>query len=114
MPLPAVEQGHGAAVRGDAVDLNLMAADHEVGVDFGVVEELALRRVLRQVIDRPAETGAVGDMRDRVLVEERVEEDQPGGLDLGGVVDQGDLTEAVRVLVRVELGAYDLGAPARR
>ncbi len=62
LPLPAVEQGHGAPVRGDAVDLNLTAADHEVGVDLGVVEELALRRVFRQVLDRPAEPGAIRDM----------------------------------------------------
>ena len=82
LPLAAVEQRHRAPVRGDAVDLNLTAADHEVGVDLGVVEELALRRVLRQVLDRPAEPGAVRDVRDRVLVEERVEEDEPGGLDL--------------------------------
>src|SRR5581483_9630472 len=54
-PVPAPKQGHGLAGLGDAVDLELGRADHEVGVDRRVVDAALaplLRRQRRRPLDR--------------------------------------------------------------
>ena len=70
---------HGGAAGLEIVDLDVEPADHEVGVDRGCVEpdflELGLACVAAAV-DRLEQPSAVGDMAARVLVEERVQEDE--------------------------------------
>ena len=54
--------------------------------------------------DQVGEAGAVGDVRGGVLVEERVQERDPGPADGRRPVDERDLAEPARALVRLELG----------
>src|SRR5216684_7703719 len=57
-----------------AVDLDLWAADHEVGVDAGVVQS---RLSIRERVDAKGKAVSVGDMARRVLIEQRVVEREP-------------------------------------
>ena len=90
-PLAAVEQRDHRAAGLDRVDLDLRAADHEVGVHARAVERL--RRVLAEALDRPVEARAPGDVRGGVLVEERVLKDDARVGDARGGVDERQLAE---------------------
>ena len=59
-------------------------------------------------VDRPRQPAAPGDVGGRVLVEERVVEDDPGLADARGVVDQRDLAEPAGALVERDLGPHEL------
>ena len=96
-----------------AVDLDLGAADHEVGVDPGDVDpagEQHVRLEVSDVAEHVREAGAERDVACLVLVEERVVEDEPRLLDGGGAVDECDLPQRGRLLVSRELSADDVGA----
>ena len=64
-------------------------------------------------VDGEREALAVGDVGGRVLVEERVHEDDPGLADAGRAVHERDLAEHGRAVVRGHLAAHDLGALGR-
>src|SRR5690348_15732874 len=79
-PLALAEYRHAAAVGVDAVDVGLVRADHPVDVDQALVAALRrdlLRRKLRAVDEAFRVTLAERDVACRVLVEQRVEEQQP-------------------------------------
>src|SRR4051794_2796048 len=56
-------------VRGDAIDLELRRAHHEVGMSVGLVHPGGVRLVDGEVVERPGDAVAPGDMGGRVLVE---------------------------------------------
>jgi hypothetical protein len=85
-------------------------------VDRGVVEaelrELLLRPVAA-VGDRVEDAGPVRDVAARVLVEERVQEDEAGAADARVAVHQRDLAEHAGVVVLPQLLSDQVGAAAR-
>src|SRR3954469_16437109 len=80
LPVAAAEDRHALAVRGDAVDLQLRGADHEVDVGAALVHALEVVS-----LDEEREAAAEGDVARRVLVEQRVVEHgaERGGAALG-------------------------------
>src|SRR5579884_3934063 len=71
-PVAVPQDRHGLAVPGDAVDLELVRADHEVGVDRGVVDaagDALLRLELARPGDGLQDRRAERDVRRGVLVE---------------------------------------------
>ena len=64
-------------------------------------------------VDRHRQARAVGDVAGRVLVEQRVLEDEPRLLDGRGAVDERDLAEVRRLRIGLELAADDVGALRR-
>src|SRR5205823_4926930 len=104
------------ALARDAVDGDIGAADHEVGVRGGRGEAgllLLLGRHLRAALEPGHDRLAVRDVTRRVLVEERVEEDDPGLAHPRRPVDERDLAERVRALVPLHVGLDHAGALAR-
>src|SRR5689334_12724694 len=78
-PLALAEHRNAAAVGMDAVDIGLVRADHPVDVDQALVAALRrdlLRRKFRAVDEAFRITLAKRDVARRVLVEQRVEEQQ--------------------------------------
>ena len=73
LPDVVAEDRHRLAVAGEPVDLELRAADHEVGVHVGDVDAFA--GLAGDCLD---DREAVGDVAGGVLVEQRVEEREPG------------------------------------
>ena len=76
----AQDRGRGAVCR-EPVDLDLRAADHEVRVERRRVDTALDQLVLAEAlgaVDREGKAAPVGDVAARVLVEERVREDEPG------------------------------------
>ena len=69
--------------------------------------------LLGAVLDRVEDAGAVGDVAARVLVEQRVQEREPGAADARVAVDERDLAEHAGALVLAQLLADQLGAGAR-
>src|SRR4029077_9960056 len=89
-----------------SVELDLRAADHEVGVDAGDV-----RRAVRQLdagVAREAEPAAVRDVAGGILVEERVEEGHARLADARRSVDERNLAEPARAVIAVELRLDDV------
>ena len=74
---------------GDAVDVELRAADHEVDVDLALVDALPLGLVGHLIREAVAERDVAGG----VLVEERVEEDRLQRPDPPAPVDERELAE---------------------
>mgnify|MGYP003391116031 CR=1 FL=1 len=90
---------------GDAVDVELRAADHEVDVDSARVEALPVGVVL----DGQCVGGAECDVTRRVLVEQGVEEHRLERTDSPASVDERELTEARKQLA---LGGGGSGSAA--
>src|ERR1700675_2228994 len=100
----------GATVGSEPGNLDLRTADHEVGVNAGdvdpVVEKLLSWHVTLQDLRQPI---AKSDMASCILVEQRVAKNEAGLLDRRGSVDERDLAEERRLVVRGELLTNDLG-----
>ena len=93
---------------GDAVRVAIEATeerDGEVFVLYGDTPTLSAA-----TLDRLRVRAAIGDVAGRVLVEERVEEREPGLADARRAVDERDLPEVRRLLVSVELTFDHLAA----
>src|SRR3954470_19351531 len=95
LPGALAQHGHGLAALGDAVDVELGAADHEVDVDLAPIDA----RPLELVLDLVAEAVAERDVAGRILVEEGVEEDRSQRTDPPAPVDERELSEVRRALV---------------
>src|SRR3954453_10138069 len=91
-----------AAVRRDAVDLELVAPDHEVRVRVGFVHPSRVRVLDGPVTERPGDAVAPRDVGRRVLVEERVLEHDAGLAHARRAVDQRDLADAAPAGVDVD------------
>src|SRR5213080_3712124 len=87
-PTPLAQDRHSFAVRSDTVDLEIRASDHEIGMRVGLVHPSGVCLVDREVVERPRDAVAPRDVRGRVLVEERVLEDDAGLADARRLVDQ--------------------------
>src|SRR5262249_15412299 len=78
LPVSSSEEWHRVACCVEAVDLDLVAADHQVGVDVGAVHahlpELVVGETLRQILEDAEDGGAVGDVAGGVLIEKAVVE----------------------------------------
>src|SRR5215831_12273491 len=70
LPGAAAKDGHTLAVRGEAVDVELVRADHEVDVGRALVDAADL-----VFVDEEREAAAERDVARGVLVEQRLEED---------------------------------------
>ena len=106
-PVAAAEDRHRLAGRVDAVDLELVRADHEVRVDRGVVDAARGRSSGSSSAahgDRLHDRRAERDVRRGVLVEERVVEHEAGLADARVAVDEGDLAEPRGAVVRRDVG----------
>ena len=84
---------------------------HRRDVDPSLPELVGLQPF--EAVDAERDGGAVGDMARGVLVEERVEERQPGLADARGAVDEGHLAEAPCELVGGEMAFDRVRARAR-
>ena len=93
------------AVLVHAVDREIVAADHEVGVVSGVVDadlvQLLLGHALK-ALDALVEAEAEREMARGVLIEERVVEEQTGLVDRGLLRHERDLAEIVTALVHAD------------
>src|SRR6266516_7875266 len=94
LPASVPEDGFAHAVAGDAGDVELAAADHEVEVDRARVHA---RLVL--AVDEKAEAASERDVTRGVLVEQRVEEDRLERTDAALAVDERQLAEPGRAVV---------------
>src|SRR4051812_41347895 len=100
LPESARDQRLARSPRGDAVDLEVGAADHHVEVDRRPVE------AGRRAVTRTAEAGAECDVRCRVLAHQRVVVHALALSDAGRRVDERDLAEPAAVAARI---AVDVG-----
>ena len=97
MPITSPEEWHSVASGVEAVDLDLVAADHEVRVDMGAVDahapQLVVRETLRQILKGAENGGAVGDVAGGILVQKAVVKERVELADARPVVDERDLAE---------------------
>jgi hypothetical protein len=84
---------------------------HRRLVDAGLLRRFSVE--LGRTLDAVPDPAAIRDVARRVLVEERVEEDVPDLTDARAAVDERDLAELRRSVVRGELGADVVGAGRR-
>ena len=108
LPYVLTQDRHRFAVGGEAVDLQLGTANHEVGMDVRDVHVVA-----RISVEGVRDAEAVGDVAGGVLVEQRVVERDAGLADTRRAVDERELTEVDGTLVAVELAAHELRAVGR-
>jgi len=104
-PLALAEYRHTSAVGVKAVDVDLVRADHPVDVYEAVVAALGRDLLGRQfgAVDEAFRiTLAKRDVARGVLVEQRIEEQQPAFRNRRGMRHQRDLTKAPRALVGIE------------
>jgi hypothetical protein len=102
LPITSPEEWHSVASGVEAVDLDLVAADHQVRVDVGAVDahapQFVVRETLRQILERAEDGGAVGDVAGGVLVQKEVVKQRVELADPRPVVDERDLAEVPRPL----------------
>ena len=108
LPVAAAEDGHALAGGGDAVDLELRRADHEVDVRAARVHARSVR-----LFDEEREAVAERDVAGGVLVEQRVVEDGAERPDPPLAVDERELAEPERAVVDRQLRAQRLDVLVR-
>src|SRR5665647_3692256 len=104
-PLALAEDRHPAAVGVDAVDVDLVRADHPVDMNQALVAALRgdlLRRQLAAVDKALRIALAERDVAGGVLVEQGVEEQQPAFRDRRGMRHQRHFAEPARALIRIQ------------
>src|SRR3990170_8115871 len=78
LPHLAAQDRDAVAIASDPVHLELRRPDHEVGVDLAVIEpacQTLLGRKSGRILESRRDSCPVGDVTGRVLVQQRVEED---------------------------------------
>src|SRR6185437_7822315 len=98
LPDALAQHRHAVAGGGDAGDVDLGGADHEVDVHLAAVDPFAVA-----LLYGPVEALAEGDVAGRVLVEQRVVEDRVERADPPARVDEGELAEAAGALVALRI-----------
>src|SRR5205823_4891786 len=94
LPGEVSKYGYPLTLAGDAVDVELGRADHEVDVPGALVGALAVL-----VLDQEREAVAERDVGRRVLVQQGVVEDSLERADPPLAVDEGELTQPACTLV---------------